>query len=199
MIKKILIFNFMLICFNVFASNQFENQFETKSEKNVSVFEENLFYLRVSEYKINWLVPENSSEDYNNPEKLFIKFINTMKNLQFKENLNLWDADSKLMIEKNNKKMQISEQNWLNDWSVKYKNKSFLVKEKIKLGSNYILIPYYKIENNDKSKLIYMETISMKKVNDRWFLTMDLINTPVPGNWMKPGFKSQKIDNRSLN
>lgn len=186
----------MIICFDAFASNQFE----TKNEKAISIFEENLFYLKVSEYKISWLVPENSSDDYDtNPEKLFIKFINTMKNLQFKENLNLWDSDSKLMIEENNKKMQMSEKKWINDWSVKYKNKNFLVKEKIKLGANYILIPYYKIENNDKSKPIYIETISIKKINNKWFLTMDLINTPVPGNWMKPDFKSQKIDSRSFN
>lgn len=142
-------------------------------------------------YSTAWVVGKKMPQiDTSKPEHTFAKWIIAMKEANFDAAFEQWDTKSKEMILLSDKQENRIKEDWQREWTTRFSSKIVMVKEKVEYGS-YVLIPYYLVDK--KGGQVLAETVSLKKVNGRWLLTLDLVGNPVISNWQSGDKRTQRL------
>ena len=99
----------------------------------------------------------------------------------------MWDAQSRLMHDNLQKRLHQTNADDVARGLAYVKGNSFVLTHKIEYGVYTIIA--FDIIGQEKNIKIGSDTLELKKIGARWFLTNDLSSDPVPNNWNKPGEK----------
>lgn len=157
--------------------------------KHAQIIEEVLHTYTVKTFATPVQVNESMKADaLPEPERVVAKWILAMRMPSYDQALAFWDPQSRQRIVDSNKASGKDAKAWESSWLQRYTSQQFVIKERITYG-RYILIPYWNAQNSNEP----VETVALKRDGNRWFLTLDLVSSPVLTNWRNPQTRVQKI------
>jgi hypothetical protein len=117
---------------------------------------------------------------YSTPEEALVSRFSAVLTGNFEWWLTTWDSASNVLVQAKNKAEGKDKTYWTQLWKEQYANAKFVVTRKIETGE-YVILIYKTVGKGSAPTVDAIELpIVFKKVEDKWFTTLDLRADPLP-------------------